>query len=196
MPCCTPSAAQDELYPIDVLYGCYDAVNRSIQIFVDRIRQDAPIFKATACDLERVVRIHEYAHAIVHLGVPLDFADDHLSMIGSNELTDWPNFIVRRTDSFERTTSEIHELLAQVITWRSLESDPQTKHLCEVFERLEEKQPSHYRISRQLKSAAAGADWPLILNVARGVIDYPRPSGFEMIAALQHLMRSYSPVSG
>lgn len=195
MPCWTPSAAEEQLLPIDILYGCYDAVNRSIQIFVDRIRQDAPMFKATPCDLERIVRIHEYTHAIAHLGVPVDYADDHLSTIGSNKLTDWPDFIARRTDWFGRTTSEIHELLAQTITWGILESEPQAERLCEIFERLEERQPSHYRIPGQLKAVAADADWPLILDVARGVIDWERPNGFEMIAALRRLMTLQPPVS-
>jgi hypothetical protein len=195
MPCWTPSAAEEQLFPIDVLYGCYDAVNRSIQIFVDRIRQDAPMFNATPCDLERIVRIHEYAHAIAHLGVPLDYADDHLSTIGSSKLTDWEEFIARRTDWFRRTNSEIHELLAQAITWSILESDPQAERLCEIFELLEEKQPSQYRLPGQLKAATAGADWPLILDVARGVIDRERPNAFEMIAALRRLITMQPRVS-
>jgi hypothetical protein len=195
MPCWTPSAAEEQLFPIDILYGCYDPVNRSIQIFVERIRQDAPMFKATACELERVVRTHEYAHATAHLGVPLDYADDQLSTIGSNKLTDWPDFIARRTDWFRRATTDIHELLAQAITWGILESDPQGERLCETFERLEERQPSHYRLTGQLKAAAAGADWPLILDVARGVIDSERPNGFEMMAALHRLMTLQSPAS-
>src|SRR5947207_12611641 len=65
MPCWTPSPGEGDLLPIDILYGCYDPVSRSIHVFVDRIRQDAPMLDASPYELERIVRIHEYAHAIV-----------------------------------------------------------------------------------------------------------------------------------
>jgi hypothetical protein len=63
---------QDRLRPIDALYGCYDPTTRSIEIFVNRIRQDASTFAAEADEFLEIVRIHEHAHAVVHLGSRAD----------------------------------------------------------------------------------------------------------------------------
>src|SRR5437868_15544337 len=67
MPAWAPSPTEEQFLPIDILYGQYDPVGRSIQIYVDRIRQDVSLFDSAAGELEHIVRTHEYAHAIAHL---------------------------------------------------------------------------------------------------------------------------------
>ncbi len=188
MPTWTPPPGEEGLRPIDILYGRYDAVDRSIYIFINRIQQDAPSFDATPSELTHIVRTHEYAHAIVHLGISVDYACDHLSTIGSNHMTDWPTLVARRTEWFGRTTSEVHELLAQAITYGNLATDPRAERLCRIYERLEAKQPPHYRLPVAVKSAAADADWPVVLDGAREVIDVERPEGFDMIAGLRAVL--------
>ena len=53
---------------------------------------------------------------------------------------------------------------------------------------VEAKQPAHYKLSPQVKAAAGGADWPLILDAARGAIDVHREEGFSLIAGITALI--------
>jgi hypothetical protein len=94
MPVWLPKTPEeDRLRPIDVLYGCYDPKTRSICIFVNRIRQDARTFGAETDELLEIIRIHEYAHAVVHLGSRADDVHKHLSSFGGSNNTAWSPFI-------------------------------------------------------------------------------------------------------
>ena len=60
MPVRVPISPDDEnLRPIDVLYGKYNPETKSIEIYIDRIRQDAKTFGAESDELLEIVRIHE-----------------------------------------------------------------------------------------------------------------------------------------
>ena len=53
---------------------------------------------------------------------------------------------------------------------------------------FEAKQPAHYKLSPQVKAAAGGADWPLILDAARCAIDVHKGEGFSLIAGITALI--------
>ncbi len=187
----SPSPTQDDLLPIDILYGVYHPTDRSIEIFVNRIRQDAPIFGAEPAELTEIVRIHEFAHAVVHLGVSADHIYDDLQKFGGGTTTAWPEFLVERTAWFARTTEDLHEFLAQAITYSALAcftNDQKCDKRLNIFEALEAKQPARYKLPRRVKNAALAADWPLVLNAARGLIDAEREEGFELIAGITALI--------
>ncbi|HZA55828.1 MAG TPA: hypothetical protein VE616_16380 [Candidatus Udaeobacter sp.] len=184
---------EDSLHPIDVLYGTYDPRSRSINIFVNRIRQDAKSFGAEPNELLEIVRIHEYAHAVTHLGSRSDDVQDQLSSFGGGKKTAWSVFIEERTSWFSRFPTELHEFLAQALTYAALSrlSAPRRwERLREVFDALEAKQPPQYKLSSSVKQYAAGADWPLVLGAARGTIDVYRQQDFTLSAGLEALVCS------
>jgi hypothetical protein len=184
---------ENELKPIDVLYGHYDPTNRSIEIFVNRIHQDASTFGAEPNELCEVVRIHEHAHAVAHLGSRFDDVHDHLSVFGQDKRTDWSEFLEQRTSWFNRFPIELHEFLAQGITYAALHrlSVPgRSERLRAVFEALELKQPSHYRLTPIVRKYADKADWTLILDAVRGTIDAYRERDFLLSTGIEALVES------
>jgi hypothetical protein len=101
------SPYDDSLRPIDVLYGHYEPKTREIEIFVKRIDKDANIFDTEPGELREIVRIHEHAHAVVHLGSRADDVYDYLEISGQNKRTEWSEFIDRQQEklvkSYRRT---------------------------------------------------------------------------------------------
>jgi hypothetical protein len=63
-------ADRDELWSIDSLLGCYDPQQRQITIFKKGIEHVAQKLALPSIEgIEYVIRIHEWGHAVVHLGV-------------------------------------------------------------------------------------------------------------------------------
>jgi hypothetical protein len=160
-----------DLLPIDILYGCYNPDKRAITLYVKRIEQHAPRFGAKFEDLLPIVHIHEYAHAIVHLGVAASRIASLSRDLMVDQETNWTEFITTRDAWFKRTTTEVHEFLAQSITYgilTTIEPTSRSQTLIKVFEELEKHQPIHYRISGLAKNYAASADWALVLKALQG----------------------------
>ena len=171
--------------------GRYDAATRSIEVFVDRIKQDARTFGAEPEELLEIVRIHEHAHAVIHLGSRADKADHDLSALGEAGKTDWSAFVRSRALWFTAFPKEIHEFLAQALTYAALsELSPErrSERLVGVFNALEARQPAHYRLSASVKNCVAQADWPLILDAARGDVDVYREQDFVLAQGLEALI--------
>lgn len=194
MPVWAPKTLDEErLRPIDVLYGTYDPSTRSIDIFVNRIHQDAKTFGVDPNQLLEIVRIHEHAHAVIHLGNRSDDVQNQLSAFGGGNRTAWSPFIEKRTSWFSRLSTELGEFLAQALTYAAISGmcSPRRADKCrEVFDALEAKQPAHYKLSPSVKQYAARADWPLILEAARETIDVYREQDFTLRAGLEALVCS------
>jgi hypothetical protein len=151
------------------------------------------MYGAEPDELREIVRIHEHAHALVHLGSRADDVYDHLATFGRDKRTDWPDFIHRRTSWFSAFPVELHEFLAQALTYATVQRLSVTRKpatLTQVFDALELKQPHHYRLSASVKRCAAEADWALVLDAARGTTDVHRGEGFTLSAGLEALVRS------
>lgn len=192
MPVWHPQAKDEQdLRPIDVLYGRYDPITREIEIFVNRIASDAGMYGAEPDELREIVRIHEHAHAVVHLGSRADDGYDHFATLGRDKRTEWPDFINRRTSWFSGFPVELHEFLAQALTYAAVQKLSVTwnsEKLTGVFDALELKQPHHYRLSASAKRCAVKADWALVLDAARGTTDVYRGEGFTLSAGLEALV--------
>jgi hypothetical protein len=53
---------------------------------------------------------------------------------------------------------------------------------------LEAKQPTHYKLSALVKERAVQANWPLVLDAARGSIDAYREQDFTLAAGVEALV--------
>src|SRR2546429_8856507 len=62
-------AHRDELWTIDELLGLYEPHQRMITIFTKGIGHVAGQLGVQTFSVEYLVRVHEYAHAVFHLGV-------------------------------------------------------------------------------------------------------------------------------
>ena len=183
----------DRLRSIDILYGHYELKTREIEIFVKRIDQDANIYGAEPGELCEIVRIHEYAHAIVHLGSRVDDVYEHLEISCRNKRTEWTEFVDRRTSWFTEFPNELHEFLAQALTYAALQKLSVTRKsekLRQVFEALELKQPYEYRLSSEVKQCTAKADWALIIEEARSTTNIYIDQDFTLRAGLEALVCS------
>lgn len=182
-----PNPKNETLRPIDVLYGIYFPDTSEIEIYLKNIERDAPLFYCTTDELTSVVRAHEYAHAVVHLGVPMMDSGDQLSDFGVDGRTDWDKFGTNRCTAFSDLDVESHEFLAQAITWATLS---QNVCLAEVFNELEKRQPRHYMLPDEIKRCARDAAWPLVLKATRGeILTFPKGEEFRMVDGLQSLVR-------
>lgn len=132
-----PPAVSMEDITIDVM-GSYDPDVRAIKIYTRLI--------ATFCDrhglsrqhVEIIVRVHEYAHALVHLGI-----------LDNTSLEDEGLFLSLRRKLFGTVGHLTHELLAQSITWLVLERRQDVRN---VFEAILPNQPVAYDLSPKLRS--------------------------------------------
>lgn len=192
MPIWQPATVAEEgTRPIDVLYGQYDAFARSIIIFINRIIQDSAMFGAEPDELLTLVRIHEHAHAVIHLGCGADEFHRAMSAFGNADKTDWSTFCSDRTSWFSAFPVALHEFLAQALTHAAIQklSDRRrSETLLGVFDTLEAWQPRYYQLSSKVKDYAAFADWPLVLDAARGVADSYRGQDFTLAEGLEALI--------
>ena len=62
-------ADRDERWTIDELLGLYEPHKREITLFTKGIEHVAEQLRVKFWSVEYLVRIHEYAHAVFHLGV-------------------------------------------------------------------------------------------------------------------------------
>jgi len=140
-----------EIIPIDSFLGLYSPDRQKIIIFQKGIREASNILKVNPKHLEIIVRIHEWAHAIFHLGVT---EADRLRVL--NDDSYWNDILDASTKLFKEIESDLHELLAQILTHQciqDLKGDSKTDQGREILERIEytfrhlsSHQPPEYRI--------------------------------------------------
>jgi hypothetical protein len=174
LPQYQPNSRERDLAPIDILYGAYSAETLVARTFIRRIELDADRYGSRADDLMNVVRIHEYAHAVVHLGIDQQDTKDCLSRFGPEGITDWDSFRVERQQAYRNLEPEVHEFLAQAITWVSVCkrcAEIGSDSLLETFVGLEQYQPAEYILPMGAKAAALFADWPLIQTQPFGAVE-------------------------
>jgi hypothetical protein len=202
MPTYSPPPEDEGLAPIDIVYGHYSPESRLIEIFVNRIRHGAQQFGWEFADLLEIVRIHEYAHAIVHIGIDIRSVEHQLNTFlpGQNTSTDWESFTKERDKAFSTVDDESHELLAQAITLGCLsqQSDQfDSQRLIDTFLALAERQPRKYRLPPEVTlHTARHADWGVVLWAARGEIDCCRGSSFKLTDGLASLIRETAELPG
>lgn len=183
-------ADERDLLPIDILYGTYCAADRRIEVYVDRILQDAKLFGADPEDPVYLIRLHEYGHAALHLGISDECADAHLSTFGNLDSTDWSACLAHRNQQFASVSDGVHELLAQTITYDAIGFLPGevSARLRKIFIALEERQSEIYKVPGEVKALAGRIDWPLVLDAARAEIGAPRADGFDPVLGVKSLL--------
>lgn len=194
VPIWHPSDPADaEFLPIDALYGRYVPEHRSITIYVNRIGQDANRFGAEFEDLLTIVRIHEYFHALVHLGVAIETELADLSALMDRQDDGRRGFIDMRTERFHMIDDESHEFMAQAMTRACLTrfAGSDSERMLAIFDRLEKLQPPHYHVPSHFKERIARVEWPLVLRAARQEADACRPDGFSLRQGLLRLIEEF-----
>jgi hypothetical protein len=191
------SQSEDPWIPIDVLLGCYDPQGRIIKIFHKNVEHFASAkFNCAPRDLEFIVRLHEYAHALIHLGV---FWKDELGLIRdypNGGETDWNTFLSRRSEAFRSLPDEVHEFLAQLVSWITvgmLEPRSYRDQLQELFIALMDRQPPHYVLAAEILGKAAYADPTFLFSWARKVGRDTPPCGKVDGKAAEALLRVTFP---
>lgn len=124
-----------ECIPIDGFLGRYTPHDQRITLYNKGIARASEILKVDPHDLKHIVRIHEYAHAIVHLGLT---DEENLAILKDENL--WPPHLESSTAAFEHIETAVHEKIAQLITLRSIQSqhkNASTEEGKEVLSRIE-----------------------------------------------------------
>lgn len=147
--------ANPELIEIDVVLGLYKPNEQQITIFSRGIKQVAELLGAPPVDLAFVVRLHEWAHAVLHTGL----TDDERLRVTADESL-WPECLSRSTAWFVGLDTLVHERLAQLLTYHGLRSlraeatHPEAQatldRIARNFDSLTRRTPVRYRIDHLL----------------------------------------------
>ena len=138
-----------DLFPLDLL-GRYLPSSFRVEIYVDRVRQVAERLGEHYLYVSQVVRIHEWAHAVVHVGQPHELP---AGLFRANE--DARRSALDEAGSlWGRILSDLHEQIAQLMSYHATErvrqrtfaGAPQAGNLARAFEKLCRLLPSAYRI--------------------------------------------------
>ena len=136
---------------IDGALGLYDSSTKKITVFPKGIKRAAEILKASPNDLKQIVLLHEWAHALLHMGFE---KSEPTSVTLSDSL--WAEHL-RRSDSwFNALAPRLHEALAQLLVREGLrwlkaqatfeDSKAAIDRMQDVFMRLMRRAPSAYHI--------------------------------------------------
>lgn len=144
----------NEIIPIDEFLGLYDHKQRKIVIFNRAIEWASKELNCHSELLRHLVRIHEWAHAVMHLAV-----DEEMSKKVSDSNYDpkvIDNILQNQSKIYESIERELHEALAQLLTYHSLrkseekatkkESKLVINKMIEIFSELSKRQPNEYKV--------------------------------------------------
>lgn len=173
-----------EILPVDLL-GKYEPHLLRITIYNHRIEQVARVLAISPSHLSMVVRLHEWSHALVHVGQSQDlppgaFVDNKPALSAAMAAA---NRLWRRIDD------ELHEVIAQLLTWHCAqriadnvrdEYPRQAALMTEAFDALSSIQPRPYRLGN-LKDIPLGRVRDAFDMLKRGQIN---PSGFRRVLEL------------
>ena len=105
---------RNDRWTIDGLLGSYDATEQRITIFAKGIEFAAPIVGLSPDSLKIIVRLHEYGHAIFHLGMP---HAESMAMVGTTSTGPYVADTLRiLTQTYDGADAYVHEQVAQSVT--------------------------------------------------------------------------------
>jgi hypothetical protein len=162
--------ANDEM-TLDVM-GMYCRESREIKIFIELIDQFRRRHSLQGHDVEYIVRLHEYAHAMTHLGVA-----------STCDLDDVDAFVAGRSAILACADTDTHEILAQTIAWTALialKDDQRRASLQELFLSVMTHQPARYQLSAKLReNVSVERVRDLLADLHDGYLDLVQP-GFAL----------------
>ncbi|MBI3934998.1 MAG: hypothetical protein HY316_09930 [Acidobacteria bacterium] len=145
-----------EMIPIDGLLGQYSPATIQITVFRKGIQLVADITKLREHDLLYIVRLHEWAHALMHVGLERQ-ERERLTLDESL----WPTYLNLATAGYLRLDGALHERLAQLLVWYGLQgmgqaaTVPEAKvalvRIGEAFKTLTHRCPLEYQIDDYLQ---------------------------------------------
>ncbi len=140
-----------EWWPIDEVLGRYDPTNRSITLYRVGIKAASERVGRPAEHLGKIVRIHEYAHAIFHVGL----TQGERMESRRDEGVPIPR-LEEKTAQFRSVEVTVHESLAQLMTLHAIhrmietarhaESRSVLEEMLRTFWSLNQIQPPEYRV--------------------------------------------------
>ena len=145
--------ARADIIPIDGVLGIYTPEQQEIKIFKRGIEDAAKRLSLREQDITLIVRLHEWAHALFHLGLP----ENERFRVTRDEAS-WREILVSATANFHSLESGLHERLAQLIVYHAVQSlrsesiIPEAQNaldrIARAFEKLMQHSPSDYRIGK------------------------------------------------
>jgi hypothetical protein len=140
-----------ETIPICYVLGAYEPDHRRITVFDKSVSCVARWLNTAPAQLRMLVRLHEWSHALIHLGTSQDQRKSILD--GSVHPA---AFTASCKACFDRIHPDSHEQLAQLLTFHALQSMHATsstvearaaiEQLCKLFWELSKRQPPAYQI--------------------------------------------------
>jgi len=142
-----------EVILIDHFLGTYEPETLQITIFQKAVEQVAAALKVRAADVKFVVRLHEWGHALLHLGLTRDERD---RIIQDEAL--WPNHLATATEWALDLDPSLHERLVQLLVHHGLTwlrnkaslapSRTAIERITTTFDQLTRRAPSEYHINK------------------------------------------------
>jgi hypothetical protein len=139
---------QADVIEIDGVLGLYNPDAQEITFFLKGIDRVAKILNASPKDLTFVVRLHEWAHALLHVGLQKTERDEPLR----------PEHIARGTAWFRGLDANLSERLPQLLTHHALcwlkdqatlpEARTRLDRIDRAFQELTRRAPDRYQIDK------------------------------------------------
>lgn len=149
---------RDEGWTIDGLLGLYSAEKREITIYSKGITHAATQLGTTPARLEYVVRLHEWGHAVFHLGVDQGKSFELAKASLANDASVERLTAQKLTETYQSVDHHVHEQMAQALTKLALqdlvqkatiaEAKAACSRLSDTFEALMRRQPPAYRLDK------------------------------------------------
>lgn len=134
------------------MLGFYNWRTQVITIFSKGILRVAEILAVSPDDLKRVVQLHEWAHALLHIGLE---REDCVLVLDESQ---WAKRIGPMNTWFSTLDPNLHESLAQLLTQQGLrwlkrearipKAQKAIDRITSVFEQLMLRSPAPYRIDK------------------------------------------------
>ncbi len=146
-----------DMIPIDGLLGLYTPATQQITIFRKGVHRIAEILMLRERDLTFVVRLHEWSRALLHVGLP---EADRIQVTADD--SSWPLYLAQATSVFEGIDSELHERLAQLLTFHGLQitrtaatnlkAKAALGRITDTFTKLTQRSPREYQIDEYVEA--------------------------------------------
>jgi hypothetical protein len=145
-----------EIIPIDEYLGLYEPNKTRITIFNKGIKNASNIIKCNPEHLKYIVKLHEWSHALVHIGLR---EDDRLRALKEDSY--WEGRLKQSTQVYESIETKLHEHIAQLLAYYSLnllhddakhdEAKEVISRIIETFRELNKHQPREYVVDDYLE---------------------------------------------
>ncbi len=143
-----------EVIPIDQYLGLYEPEKTKITIFNKGIERASRIINCKPEVLKQIVKLHEWSHALIHIGFEETQSVDVVRMLSDEKY--WKEWLRNSTQIYLSIDKRLHEHLAQLLTYYSLNTILKNARCAEAkriinciintFLELNKRQPPEYKV--------------------------------------------------